>query len=54
MGLFDVFKNKSGRSQKTHTNLGQKYVTTHTKTKSSGVTTKTRSAKSSTGRRKKS
>ena len=52
MGLFDVFKNKSGRSSKTHTNLGQKYVTEHRKTKT-GITTKVRPIKSTTPRKKK-
>lgn len=52
MSIFNgANKNKSGRSQKTYTNLGQKYTTTATKSKSGKITTKTRPMKTS-GRKK--
>jgi hypothetical protein len=49
MGLFDkMFRNKTGRSQKTTTSLGVKYVTEAKRTKSGSIKT----TKRTTGRKK--
>lgn len=42
MGLFDVFKNKTGKSRKTSYSCGNKYITEYKKTKNGGTTSKTR------------
>jgi hypothetical protein len=39
MGLFDAFKNKSGKSQKTSYSCGNKYITETKRTKTGSVTT---------------
>ena len=42
MGLFDVFKNKSGKSQKSTYSCGNKHTTTTTRGKNGTTTTKTK------------
>lgn len=39
MGLFDAFKNKSGKSQKTSYSCGNKYITESKVKKSGGIKT---------------
>lgn len=51
MGLFDVFKNKTKKSQKTSYSMGNKYITEYKKTKT-GTSTKIRPVKSSTRKKK--
>ena len=50
MGIFDAFKNKSGKTQSTHTNLGQKYVTEAKKTKNGGLKVSPKPVKRVSGR----
>lgn len=42
MGLFDAFKNKSGKSRKTSYCCGNKYLTEAKKTKTGGIKTTTK------------
>ena len=53
MGLFDAFKNKSGKSQKTSYSCGNKYVTEAKRTKNGGVSFTTKSVKRNTKPRSK-
>lgn len=52
MGLFDVFKNKTGKSRKTTTSMGNKYITEYKKTKVGHTTSKTRPVKNTTRKKK--
>lgn len=48
MGLWDAFKNKSGKSQKTSTCMGNKYITETKKKKNGGSTTTYKPVKTKT------
>lgn len=50
MGIFDAFKNKSGKSQTTKTCMGNKYVTEAKKTKNGGLKITTKPVKRTSGR----
>ena len=52
MGLFDAFKNKSGRSQKTTYSMGNKYITESKRTKNGGLKTTTKPVKRTNTRSK--
>lgn len=50
MSIFDAFKNKSGKSQKTSYSCGNKYVTEGKKTKNGGIKITTKPVKRNAGR----
>lgn len=50
MSIFDAFKNKTGKAQKTSYSSGNKYVTEAKKTKNGGLKVTTKPVKRTSGR----